>query len=709
METPTTSPTSFRSLRRGINYLGALGAKLRDLQGFATLAFELIQNADDAPGATQITFDVSDYGVVVENDGQFSDCGIAEEPDCLWPKKPSYGHMCDFHRFREVSSGDKREQSETAGAFGVGFSAVYQITDRPELVSNGRHWLIYEDNPDSERILVCPGCVRCSDRSFRGTRFYLPWALDPNSKLRQALRAPAVLLDAKQRLIEELRGSIPQAMLFLKQLNRVEVFESRRSVLRFERAVVDSSVLINDGEHDSIWHIVSTDFDTAAAALRAKWGERIEKKRTARVRLALPMDAVRAGLLCAYLPTQQETGLPFHINADFFTQSDRKTVILESDYQSEWNRTALNAAADALTASLSGLPQWLGGERTWQIIDAVHTAYIEAREGHRDSVFQVFWQKIEEVLPSAKIAECTDGDFVSPSQVVMTQDTDELDAVPVLTAIGLRILRFELRQFAFHLPPLGRRIQIENSEAFAPKVMPGSMDYRPAVPKGSPRNYEVVGVAGDVANDLVINKRRPAVYFPLRSADVSSPSLQGVTLLVRATPGSNILELLRGEISAVDANAVLFDTRCMNEHIADFIAPLRSAAWTYGIIGIFGMVLASVGLAGMTAYSVVQRRREIGIRMALGARKGDVVRTVMKQGMLLIGIGTTIGLGCAWAGSRMLSAMNSSVGQVTATRASDPIVLFGAPLLLGSVALLACYLPARKSSRVDPLLVLREE
>src|SRR5207302_7509581 len=134
----------------------------------------------------------------------------------------------------------------------------------------------------------------------------------------------------------------------------------------------------------------------------------------------------------------------------------------------------------------------------------------------------------------------------------------------------------------------------------------------------------------------------------------------------------------------------------MNEHIADFIAPLRSAAWTYGIIGVFGMVLASVGLAGMTAYSVVQRQ-------------GDVVRAVMKQGMLLIGIGTTIGLGCAWAGSRMLSAMNSSVGQVTAANASDPIVLFGAPLLLGSVALLACYLPARKSSRVEPLLALHEE
>jgi predicted permease len=256
---------------------------------------------------------------------------------------------------------------------------------------------------------------------------------------------------------------------------------------------------------------------------------------------------------------------------------------------------------------------------------------------------------------------------------------------------------------------LGRRIQIENDEAFPPKIMPGSMDYRPALPKGSPRIYEVVGVAGDVANDLLMSKKRPAVYFPMRNADISSPGLQGVTLIVRANAGGNVLQALRREISAVDGNVVPFDARSMHDHIADFISPLRSAAWTYGIMGIFGMVLASVGLAGMTAYSVVQRHREIGIRMALGARKGDVVRTVMKQGMLLIATGTVIGSGCAWAGSRMLSAMNSSVGQVTATNASDPIVLFGAPLLLGSVALLACYLPARKSTRIEPLLALREE
>jgi macrolide transport system ATP-binding/permease protein len=257
--------------------------------------------------------------------------------------------------------------------------------------------------------------------------------------------------------------------------------------------------------------------------------------------------------------------------------------------------------------------------------------------------------------------------------------------------------------------PVGRRIEIDNAQAFPAKIMPGSVDYRPAVSEYEPRSYEVVGVARDVANDLIINKRRPAVYFPLRNSDLSTPSLQGITLMVRAAPGSNALEILRREISDLDANVVPFHARSMNEQIAEFMAPLRSAAWTYGVIGIFGVVLASVGLAGMTAYSVAQRRREIGIRMALGARKGDVVRTVMKDGALLIAAGTSIGLACAWAGSRMLSAINSSVQQVTTTRTSNPVVLFGAPLLLAFVALLACYLPARKSSRINPLQVLHED
>jgi len=267
--------------------------------------------------------------------------------------------------------------------------------------------------------VVCPGCDRCSDPKFSGTHFYLPWALDPNSRLRQALRAPATAQDSQQKFVAELMASIPEAMLFLKQLSRIEVFESDKRKAKFERVVVDDSVLINDGHRDTTWRIISTNFDDTATTLRQKWGERIEKKRTAKVRSALPVEPIRAGLLCAYLPTQQETGLPFHINADFFTQSDRKTVILEADYQSEWNRAALKAAAIALATKLSEVPKWLGSERTWQIIDAIYTAHAESKEGKRDAVFQVFWDELSQILSDSQIAQCTDGEFARPSEVLM--------------------------------------------------------------------------------------------------------------------------------------------------------------------------------------------------------------------------------------------------------------------------------------------------
>jgi hypothetical protein len=441
-----------KTIGRGINYLGALGAKLRDLQGFSTLAFELIQNADDADGASQIKFTVTDDFLDVENDAQFSDCGMAEEPECHWRTDPQINHMCDFHRFREVLSGDKREQSDTAGAFGVGFTAVYQVTDRPELFSNGRHWSIVEHNPESERIIVCPGCAWCSDKSFSGTRFHLPWAFDPNSALRKALRASAASPDSKQRLLAELRTAVPQAMLFLKQLNRVQLFDGVERILTFERIVVDSSVILNDGVRDTVWHIVSTNFSQEAEKLRDKWPGRIEKKRTAQVRLAIPAEPIRSGLLCAYLPTQHETGLPFHINADFFTPTDRKRVILEADYQSEWNRAALRAGASALALHLSRLTALVGSERTWQIMDATFTSFREAVGGRRDLVFKTFWEEVESALPHSLVAECTDGTFTLPEQAHMLYETEEQSAESVLTAVGLKVLCPEIRQYAFRLP-----------------------------------------------------------------------------------------------------------------------------------------------------------------------------------------------------------------------------------------------------------------
>jgi ABC-type antimicrobial peptide transport system permease subunit len=105
----------------------------------------------------------------------------------------------------------------------------------------------------------------------------------------------------------------------------------------------------------------------------------------------------------------------------------------------------------------------------------------------------------------------------------------------------------------------------------------------------------------------------------------------------------------------------------------------------------------------------VQRTHEIGIRVALGASRPAVMALVMKQGSALVAVGTFLGLLGAWAGARMLASMNSSVGTVTSTSTSDPAVLIGAPLLLIFLGLLACYIPALRSTRVDPVAALRHE
>ncbi|MCU1263552.1 MAG: transporter related [Bryobacterales bacterium] len=256
---------------------------------------------------------------------------------------------------------------------------------------------------------------------------------------------------------------------------------------------------------------------------------------------------------------------------------------------------------------------------------------------------------------------------------------------------------------------VGRRVEIGNGEIVPAKILPGTYDYRAGTPGGARKVFEVVGVANDVAEGLVVQKPRPAVYLPLRQADYTQPAAEGVTLMVRAVPGADVVRTVREKISAMDARITPFNIRSMPEQIDQFMAPLRIASWTYGLIGFFGLVLASVGLAGMTAYSVTRRAKEIGIRIAVGARRGDVVWLVMKEGLVLVVTGTGLGLAGAWAGSRLLSAMNSSVGNVTSTSTSDPVVLLGAPLVLGVLALLACYVPARKSLRVDPVVALRQE
>jgi ABC-type antimicrobial peptide transport system permease subunit len=166
---------------------------------------------------------------------------------------------------------------------------------------------------------------------------------------------------------------------------------------------------------------------------------------------------------------------------------------------------------------------------------------------------------------------------------------------------------------------------------------------------------------------------------------------------------------IRDVVAGLDPKLVPFHVETLREQLAMSRRGVRSAMLTFGGIGIFGLILSAIGLAGVTAYAVAQRKREIGIRMALGANKGQVLRLVLREGVALIAAGTVLGFAGAVLVSKALEAVTSVLADALAMGTNDPRLLVGAPALLAALALVACYVPARAAVRIDPLKALRTE
>ena len=445
-------------LPRSIDYLGDLGAKLRDLQGYGTLANELIQNADDAP-ASWMSFDIRQDALVVDNDGVFSECGDLRAPECLWRDIDNDSHRCDFHRFRLIGSGDKRLQEGTTGAFGIGFISVYQLTDQPELISAGRHWTLREERSEVERIAVCQGCPNCVLSDLPGTRFIFPFARDEQSPLRRALRAEPVPENITARVLEELDRSLPVAMLFLKNLGEIEVRYGGQSRRTFERVVDDDKVIISQGgsSDDRLWHLLRGNFEEVAEGLRVQHPARIEANRSSEIVVALPVQGeLSAGMLCACLPTEESTGLPFHINADFFPSNDRKHVILGDDYQSQWNREALLAAARTVARATPQLTIMLGAERFWDLASSLNLLAQNTTRDGRDGVWREFWGALQEALRNEAVVLTSSGAWTSAdSGVALLLQREETDNIAVLEGLGIKLVAEALRPYQALLRSIG--------------------------------------------------------------------------------------------------------------------------------------------------------------------------------------------------------------------------------------------------------------
>jgi len=210
---------------------------------------------------------------------------------------------------------------------------------------------------------------------------------------------------------------------------------------------------------------------------------------------------------------------------------------------------------------------------------------------------------------------------------------------------------------------------------------------------------EVIGIAGDGKYITLGEDPMPYMFLPCRQSYKSR-----MTVLIRsqADPAS-LAAGLRREVAALDETLPVFGIKTMPQFMERSLWAASNVAGLVGGFGLAALLLAAVGIYGLMSYSVAQRTREIGIRAALGAQPGDVLRLVAKQGMLLALVGIAFGLAGAFALTRVMSSM------LLATSATDPATFSVITLLLALVAFLACYIPARRATKVDPMIALRYE
>jgi putative ABC transport system permease protein len=210
-------------------------------------------------------------------------------------------------------------------------------------------------------------------------------------------------------------------------------------------------------------------------------------------------------------------------------------------------------------------------------------------------------------------------------------------------------------------------------------------------------SYEVIGIVGDVRHRGLDGDLRQTIYFPSLRLGYSN-------LVIRTTTDPAALAAaVRTEVMAIDPNQPVANVKTMEQWAAESVAQPRFRTLLLGMFSAVALLLSIVGIYGVMSYAMTQRTHELGIRMALGARAGDVLRMVIRQGMKPALSGVAIGLVASFALTRLMQDLLFGV------RATDPLTFAAIALLLTAVALLACLVPAWRATKVDPLVALRHE
>jgi len=238
------------------------------------------------------------------------------------------------------------------------------------------------------------------------------------------------------------------------------------------------------------------------------------------------------------------------------------------------------------------------------------------------------------------------------------------------------------------------------NQAIADRIFPDENPIGKRLIALDDKPHEIVGIVGNARQWGLERPSDPEIYFPFTQMNFTSES----TLVVRTSVDpAALIDGVRSAAREVNNDAPVFRVRPMTDVMANSTAQQRFNTVLMSVFAVVALVMAAIGLYGVIAYSVTQRTHELGIRMALGASSGDVIKLVVGQGMLLASTGVVIGLGAAFALTRLLSSLLFGVSP------RDPVTFAAIALILTGVALGACFVPARRATRVDPMIALRYE
>ncbi|HEU4478502.1 MAG TPA: FtsX-like permease family protein, partial [Pyrinomonadaceae bacterium] len=217
---------------------------------------------------------------------------------------------------------------------------------------------------------------------------------------------------------------------------------------------------------------------------------------------------------------------------------------------------------------------------------------------------------------------------------------------------------------------------------------------------------EIVGVVGHAKQSGLSEESRAQIYRPWTQITEKSRMgyLRATDMIVKTSVDPvSLIGAIKREIRVIDKDQPIAQVKTLDNKVSDSIAPQRFTLFLLGLFALIALLLAAAGIYGVMSYAVSQRTNEIGLRMALGAQRLDVLRLVVGQGMTLVVIGLVLGLAGAFATTHLMTTLLFEV------KAKDPITFMVVTALLVIVALVACYIPARRATKVDPLVALRYE